>query len=121
MATPVNNPSTDDLTEAQKQEYNRWQGYANALLVASTVLFAGTAIAFPKTAEFAPILSAIFGLVAIVATVFWYALEWNKKTKKGKPVLLLIASSGFGLQVGVLVVALCFAYHDAVIAALNAK
>ena len=54
MATPVNNPSTDDLTEAQKQEYNRWQGYANALLVASTVLFAGTAIAFPKDSRVCP-------------------------------------------------------------------
>jgi hypothetical protein len=112
---------SDGLSDPQKLEYNRWQGYANALLVASTVLFAGTAIAFPKTAEFVPILSAIFGLVAIVATVFWYALECNVKIKKDKPVLLLVASSGFGLQVGVLLVALCLAYHDAVIAALNAK
>lgn len=82
MATPVNNPSTDDLTEAQKQEYNRWQGYANALLVASTVLFAGTAIAFPKTAEFAPILSAIFGLVAIVAKFSGTHLSGIRRLKR---------------------------------------
>jgi NADPH:quinone reductase-like Zn-dependent oxidoreductase len=111
----------DDLTETQKQEYERWKDYANALLVASTVLFAGTAIAFPKAAEFAPILSSIFGLLAIVLTVFWYALEWNMKTKKGKPVLLLGASCGFGLQIGVLIVALFMAYRDAVTASLNAK
>ncbi len=94
-----------DLTETQKQENERWQGYANALLLALTVLFAGTAIAFPKQAVSVTILSAIFGLAGIVLTIFWFAFEWDKKIL-GKPVFLWLASCAFGLQVGALFVAL---------------
>lgn len=41
MGHTSGNQSCGELTEAQRQEYNRWQGYANALLLSLTVLFAG--------------------------------------------------------------------------------
>lgn len=98
-------PSPDELTGAQKQEYNRWQGYANALLLALTVLFAGTAIALPKVLQPLLILSLAVGLAGIFSTVIWFALE-SKWMWGGKPGLLRLASVFFGLQVGFLFVVL---------------
>ena len=95
----------------QKEEYKRWQGYANALLLALTVLFAGTAIAFPKTSADIFILSSIFGLAGIVFTVLWFALEWNGRIR-GKPAFLWLASSAFGFQAGFLFAALLVASYS---------
>lgn len=106
--------SIDSETQKkQEREYTRWQGYANALLVALTVLFAGTAIAFPKSVEFWPILSAIFGLLGIVLTVVWHAFEYNEKTEGGK-IILYLSSGCFGLQVVFLFYALYTAYRFAI-------
>ncbi len=74
----------NDLKKPQKQEYERWQGYANALLLALTVLFAGTTIAYTNQARSFNVISAIFGLAGIMLTVCWFAFEWNGKIF-GKP------------------------------------
>jgi len=92
----------------QKDEYKRWQGYANALLMALTVLFAGTAIAFPKAAAVYSLISVACGLVGIMLTVLWFAFECNKKIAD-RPIYLLFASLAFGCQVGFLFVALLMA------------
>lgn len=97
------------LNDEQKQEYKRWQGYANALLLASTVLFAGTTIALPKQVVSVSILSIVFGLIAIVLAVLWFALENNQKIL-GKPAFLWLASCSFGGQAGFLFVALLAAF-----------
>jgi len=73
------------------------------------VIFAGTAITFPKSLEFAFIASTLFGLAGIVLTVCWFTLESNWKIKRGKPGFLLTASIAFGCQVGTLIAALLLA------------
>lgn len=102
----------DDLKKEKEEEYKRWQGYANALLLALTVLFAGTTISLPKEIVAVSILSIIFGLAGIVLTVSWFTLEDNRKIK-GKPAFLWLASFSFGLQVGFLFVALLASYLSA--------
>jgi len=93
-----------DLTEDKKEEYNRWQGYANALLLASTVLFSATAIVFSNDKAALFTLSAFFGLATIVSTVSWFALE--SKAKRARPPELYCASIALGCQVGFLLLAL---------------
>ena len=100
-----------DSMKAHEEEYKRWQGYANALLLALTVPFASTAIAFPKKVAPVPIISSVFiisgvlGLAGILLTVCWFALE-SKQKIRNKPAFLWLASCAFGCQVGVLFVAL---------------
>ena len=101
----------DDLKKEKEEEYKRWQGYANALLIALTVLFTGTNISLPKEIVVS-ILSLFFGLAGIVLTVLWFALEDNHKIK-GKPAFLWLASSSFGFQVGFLFIALLASYLSA--------
>lgn len=98
-----------EMTEAQEKEYRRWRGYANALLLALTVLFAGTAIAFPAVIAPLWILSTVFGLAGILLAVLWFALE-SAATIRGKPAFLILASCAFGFQVGFLFLALVVSY-----------
>lgn len=98
----------DDLTKPQKQEYNRWRGYANALLIGLTVIFAGSAIASPDRLKYVFIASTIFGLIGIAFTICWFTLESSWRTKSGKPMWLIMASLAFGCQVGTLIAALLF-------------
>jgi|GEM_PF-4467000 len=86
-------------------EYERWHSFANVLLIATTVLFTGISIGFMKDAVQLTIVSAFCGLVAIVLTVGWFALEYPAKAGE-KPPLLIWASLFFGAQVGFLFVAL---------------
>ena len=95
----------NDLNTEKEKEYTRWQGYANALLLALTVLFAGTAISLPNNIVSISILSIIAGLAGIFLTVLWFALEDNHKVR-GKPAFLWWASCSFGVQAGFLFVAL---------------
>lgn len=97
-------PNAEREQEREK-EYTRWQGYANALLLALTVLFAGTAISLPNKILFVSITSVVAGLAGIVSTVSWFALEDDHKCR-GKPRFLVWASCAFGLQAGFLFIAL---------------
>jgi len=96
---------TSDLPEEKKKEYKRWEGFANALLLASSVLFSGTAIAFSKGSVALFILSAACGLMTLAFTVSWFALESGTNIS-GRPAYLMSASVLFGLQIGFLFLAL---------------
>jgi hypothetical protein len=97
----------NDLTGGKKEEYERWQGYANALLLASSVVFAGTAVAFSEDTVALFILSTVSGLFTLAFAVSWFALETSAKIK-GRPAYLWLASAAFGFQVGFLLLALAF-------------
>lgn len=108
----------DDLENEQEEEQERekeqkrWQGYASALLIALTVLFAGTVIGLPAVAKevvFFAIISIGFGLVAIVSTVLWFALEYKHEIW-GRPTSLVVASCCLGTQATSLFIALAKSY-----------
>ena len=101
-----------------EEEYKRWQPYANALLLALTVLFAGTAIAFTKTTAEVSRASSIFGLLGIVLTVCWFTFESERKIRN-RPAFLWLASWAFGCQVGALLVALLFAAQQPTLGTLS--
>lgn len=79
--------------ELQK-EYKRWRDYANVLLIALTVLFAGPVLG--QRSIFS-ILSVIAGVVGILMVVAWHAREYRIQINK-KPLFLLIASYALGTQ-----------------------
>ena len=75
-------------------EYKRWRDYANVLLIALTVMFAGPTIGERNLFS---ILSVIAGVIGILAVVCWYAKEYKWQYKQ-KPKFLLIASFALSLQ-----------------------
>lgn len=95
----------NDLSTEKQQEYTRWHSYATVLLIALTVLFAGTTIGLPNDIVPVTIISMIAGLAGILLTVLWFSLEDNHKIR-GKPALLIFASNAFGFQVSFLFIAL---------------
>jgi hypothetical protein len=99
----------DELRKEKEEEYGRWQGFANALLLALTVLFAGTTIALPEEVKPLSILSILCGLAGIVLTVLWFALEDSHKIR-GRPAFLWLAACAFGLQAGFLFAVLLVGY-----------
>ena len=103
-----------DLSAQKENEYKRWQGYANALLIALSVIFVGTTISSPRHVLALPILSIIFGLAGIVLTALWFALENDSKIK-GKPAFLWLASCSFVAQVGFLFLALLVYYATSIV------
>ena len=87
----------------QDKEYIRWKDYANALMLALTVLFAGPAIGGHEDGfSIASVVLGVFGIVSVAA---WHAREWNPQFR-GKPAFLWVASATLGLQAGFLVCAL---------------
>ena len=76
------------------KEYKRWRDYANVLLIALTVMFAGPVIGERNVFS---ILSVIAGVIGILAVVCWHAKEYKWQYKQ-KPIFLLIASFAISLQ-----------------------
>ena len=93
----------------QKEEYQQWKGYAHALLLALTVLFAATLIIDPKAGMSIYIFPIIFGLAGIVLTVLWFAFD-TKRQMRGKPIYLWWATCSFSAQVVTLFAALLVVY-----------
>ena len=77
-----------------EKEYKRWKDYANVLLIALTVLFAGPSIG---TKNWYAIPAVIFGVAGIVFVVIWYAKEKSFQLN-GRPGALFIASMCLGAQ-----------------------
>jgi len=92
---------SSESNKERQEEYMRWHDYANVLLIASTVLLAGTSIALPKELAVLTLLSALGGLAAILLTVLWFAQEYAFEIRE-KPGFLFLASCAFGFQIGFL-------------------
>ncbi len=90
---------------ALEKEYKRWRDYANILLIALTVLFAGPMISGQKSLF--SIISGISGAVGIILVVMWHAKEYRIQINK-KPAFLLAASVALGVQATFLVFQLIF-------------
>lgn len=102
----------DDLEKEKEKEYKRWQGFASAVLIALTVLFAGTVIALPelvKEVGSLSIYSILCGLLGILLTVLWFALASTDKIA-GRPAFLVVASCIFVVQGTSLFIALAKTY-----------
>jgi hypothetical protein len=101
----------DDTESKRKEELKRWKDYAGAILIAMPIILAVTALAKPSTGfSLYFIISIVAGLISIGSTVMWYAGESTWKIGRDKPGLLLIASWGFGLQLGILIAGFLVGY-----------
>jgi RsiW-degrading membrane proteinase PrsW (M82 family) len=87
------------LGKELEEEYKRWRDYANVLLIALTVMFAGP---FISERNIFSILSIIAGVIGILSVVCWHAMEYKWQHRQ-KPVFLLIASFAISLQAVLLV------------------
>jgi len=87
-------------------EFDQWKDWANALLVAMTVLLAfdGSMLGDASN-KWAVLVDGIFGLMGVLWIVCWYSKEgfWQYKNK---PVLLQLSSFFFGIQVSVFLISL---------------
>jgi len=91
---PKKTNQLEEKKELEEEEYKRWRDYANVLLIALTVMFAGP---FISERNVFSILSVIAGVVGIVAVVMWHARECKKQIFN-RPLFLWIASFAIGLQ-----------------------
>lgn len=90
-------PKKTNQLEKEKEleeEYKRWKDYANVLLIALTVMFAGPVISERNVFS---ILSVVAGVIGIIAVVMWHAREYKIQIYN-RPAFLWIASFAIGLQ-----------------------
>jgi hypothetical protein len=93
-------PDGPNKKEELEKEYARWKDYANVLMIALTVLFAGPAIGGHKDGW--SIASTICGVSGIVFVVFWHD-RGNVWQFRGNPLFLVLASATLGAQATCLV------------------
>jgi len=91
-------------TNQLEEEHQRWKDYANVLLIALTVLFAGPVI---SERNIFSIISVIAGVIGIIAVVLWHAREYKIQIYN-KPAFLVIASCAIGIQAAFLAFNLIF-------------
>ena len=94
------NEKAEHSDEANKsnelKEYKRWKDYANALLLAFSILSAGITIGGHKGGWWAA--SGICGLAGIICVVVWYSrdppVQWGNWPAflRGRPKFLVFAS-----------------------------
>jgi len=86
--------------ENEKAEYKRWKDYANALMLAFSILFAGVAIGEHKWPW--SLLSGVSGICGIICVLGFVANDppwhWGKR-----PAFLVLASICLGAQAGFLI------------------
>ena len=90
-------PKKTNQLEKEKEleeEYKRWKDYANVLLIALAVMFAGPVISESNVFS---ILSVVAGVIGIIAVVMWHARECKIQIYN-RPAFLWIASFAIGLQ-----------------------
>jgi len=98
------NEKAEHSDEANKgnesKEYERWKDYANALLLAFSILFAGAAIGVHK--EPWSYLSGVSGIVGIICVLAFYARDppWQWCNRPG---FLVVASICLGAQAAYLI------------------